>query len=193
MIGILLALLSSAPVATPGVKLAAPASASDPRSAVECVMTAWNAYDVEASRKCYADSPVARNAHGVVPIDWDFERGLRAFDRVARSRFTAEIVKADATSVEYRLRETNDLVTALGLEGVTALWRYVVREGRITEEELMDADGAFRSRLRKMAEWGRASKPAGWESVVDSEGVVRFDGSTASTLIRLAKDFSATR
>jgi carboxymethylenebutenolidase len=170
----------------------APAS-PDPKAAVDCVMAAWNAYDVEAMKKCYADGAVSRNAHGVVPIDWAFEANLRAFDRVARSNFRAEIRQAGGGSVEYRLHETNDLITALGLEGVSALWRYVVRDGRIAEEELLDADGAFRTRLRKLTEWGRTSKPAGWESVVDSEGIVRFDGSTAPTLIRLAKEFSAKR
>ncbi len=160
------------------------------RSAVGCVMAAWNAYDVEASRKCYAEAAVARNAHGVVPIDWDFERGLRSFDRVARSRFRAEVRGVDEDSVEYRLHETNDFIAALGLDGVTALWRYAVRDGRITEEEHLEADGRFRTRLRRLADWGRTSHPAGWDSVVDAEGIVRFDGTTAATLIRLAKEWS---
>jgi carboxymethylenebutenolidase len=163
------------------------------RAAVDCVMSAWNASDVEASRKCYADAAVSRNAHGVVPIDWAFERGLREFDRVARSRFRAEIRGTDGDVVEYRLHETNDFISALGLEGVSAIWRYTVRDGRITEEDLLDADASFRTRLRKLTEWGRTTKPAGWETVADSEGIVRFDGSTAATLIRLAKEWSAAR
>jgi carboxymethylenebutenolidase len=163
------------------------------RSAVDCVMSAWNAYDVAASRRCYAESPVARSAHGVVPIDWSFEGRLRSFDRVARSRFRAEIRQADDSSVEYRLHETNDFISALGLDGVTAMWRYAVRDGRITEEDHLEADGPFRSRLRKFMEWGRTSQPAGWDTVVDSEGTLRFDGPTAEPLIRLAKEWSAAR
>jgi hypothetical protein len=156
-------------------------------------MAAWNAYDVDASRRCYAESPVARSAHGVVPLDWEFERGLRAFDRVARSRFRAEVREADDARVEYRLYETNDFISALGLDGVTARWRYAVHDGRIAEEEHLEADGRFRTRLRRLTEWGRTSKPAGWDSVVDAEGVLRFDGATAETLIRLAKEWSAAR
>jgi hypothetical protein len=169
----------------------APAAATHP--AVECVMAAWNAYDADAARKCYAEKPVARNAHGVVPIDWTFERGLRAFDRVARSRFRAEVRRTEGEAVEYRLHETNEFLTALGLESVTALWRYTVRDGRIEEEDLLDADTAFRSRLRKLAEWGRTAKPAVWKLVVDAEGAIRFDGETAPHLIALAKEWSAAR
>jgi dienelactone hydrolase len=181
------------PTAAAGTTAAAPAADAAARAAVDCVMAAWNAYDTDASRKCYAASPVSRNAHGVVPIDWDFERGLRGFDRVARSKFSAEVVRLDGKSVEFRLRETNDFLTALGLEGVTAIWRYTLTDGRIAEEELLDSDASFRTRLRKLTGWGTTGKPAGWESVVDSEGTVRFDGRTAPTLIRLAKEFAATR
>ena len=164
-------------------------AAAGPKAAVDCVMVAWNAYDADAARQCYGEKPVARNAHGVVPIDWAFERGLRSFDRVARSRFRAEVRRAEGDAIEYRLHETNDFLAALGLDGVSALWRYTVREGRVEEEELLDADASFRSRLRKFTEWGRTAKPAGWESVVDSEGIVRFDGETASRLIALAKEW----
>jgi hypothetical protein len=76
---------------------------------------------------------------------------------------------------------------------VSALWRYTVRDGRIEEEELLDSDASFRSRLRKFTEWGRTTKPAGWESVVDREGVVRFDGETASRLIALARDWQGPK
>jgi hypothetical protein len=162
-------------------------------AAVDCVMAAWNAYDADAARKCYAEKPVARNAHGVVPIDWAFERGLRSFDRVARSRFRAEVRRTEGETVEYRLHETNDFLTALGLDGVSALWRYTVRGGRIEEEELLDSDASFRSRLRKLTEWGRTAKPAGWGSVVDTEGSVRFDGDTAPALIALAKEWSGAK
>jgi hypothetical protein len=167
------------------------ASPTAHQAAVDCVMAAWNAYDADAARKCYAQKPVARNAHGVVPIDWAFERGLRAFDRVARSRFRAEVRRAEGEAIEYRLHETNEFLTALGLDGVTALWRYTVRDGRIEEEELLDSDASFRSRLRKLTEWGRTTKPEGWGSVVDSDGSVRFDGETAPRLIALAKEWSA--
>ena len=164
-------------------------AATGPKAAVDCVMAAWNAYDADAARKCYAEKPVARNAHGVVPIDWAFESRLRSFDRVARSRFRAEVRHAEGDAIEYRLHETNDFLAALGLDGVSALWRYTVRDGRIEEEELLDSDASFRSRLRKLTEWGRTAKPAGWESVVDTDGVVRFDGETASRLIALAKEW----
>jgi hypothetical protein len=163
------------------------------QTAVDCVMAAWNAYDADAARKCYAEKPVARNAHGVVPIDWASEGRLRSFGRVARSRFRAEVRRAEGDAIEYRLHETNDLLTAMGLDGVSALWRYTVRDGRIEEEELLDSDASFRSRLRKFTEWGRTTKPAGWESVVDSEGVVRFDGETASQLIALAKEWATAK
>ena len=164
-------------------------AAAGPKAAVDCVMAAWNAYDADAARQCYGEKPVARNAHGVVPVDWAFERGLRSFDRVARSRFRAEVRRAEGEAIEYRLHETNDFLAALGLDGVSALWRYTVRDGRVEEEELLDADASFRSRLRKFTEWGRTAKPAGWESVVDPEGIVRFDGETASRLIALAKEW----
>jgi hypothetical protein len=171
----------------------AAATASGLQAAVDCVTAAWNAYDADAARKCYAEKPVARNAHGVVPIDWTSESGLRSFDRVARSRFRAEVRRAEGDAVEYRLHETNDFLAALGLDGVSALWRYTVRDGRIAEEEILDADASFRSRLRKFTEWGRTAKPAGWESVVDSEGVVRFDGETAPRLIALAKEWPGSK
>jgi hypothetical protein len=171
----------------------APAAATGLQVAVDCVTAAWNAYDSDAARKCYAEKPVARNAHGVVPIDWPSEGRLRSFDRVARSRFRAEVRRAEGDAIEYRLHETNDFLAALGLDGVSALWRYTVRDGRIEEEELLDADASFRSRLRKFTEWGRTAKPAGWESVVDSEGSVRFDGETASRLIALAKEWPGSR
>ena len=76
---------------------------------------------------------------------------------------------------------------------MSALWRYTVRDGRIEEEELLEADASFRSRLRKFTEWGRTTKPAGWESVVDSEGSVRFDGETAARLIALVKEWSGSK
>src|SRR5262245_1101588 len=87
--------LESPPAASAPPSAAAPGGDATLRAAVDCVMAAWNAYDTDASQKCYADGAVSRNAHGVVPIDWAFERGLRAFDRVARSRFRAEIRQAD--------------------------------------------------------------------------------------------------
>jgi hypothetical protein len=169
------------------------ATQTDLQAAVDCVMAAWNAFDADAARKCYAEKPVARNAHGVVPIDWAFVGGLRSFDRVARSRFRAEVRRVEGDAIEYRLHETNDLLTAMGLDGVSALWRYTVRGGRIEEEELLDSDASFRSRLRKLTEWGRTTKPAGWESVVDAEGSVRFDGDSAARLIALAKEWSAAK
>ena len=171
----------------------AAAASAGPQGAVDCVIAAWNAYDADAARRCYAEKPAARNAHGVVPIDWEFERGLRAFDRVARSRFRAEVRRTEGEAIEYRLHETNDFLAALGLEGVTALWRYTVRDGLVEEEELLDADASFRSRLRKLTEWGRTTKPAGWESVVDSEGSVRFDGETAARLIALAREWPGSK
>jgi hypothetical protein len=68
-----------------------------------------------------------------------------------------------------------------------------VRDGLVEEEELLDADASFRSRLRKLTEWGRTTKPAGWESVVDSEGSVRFDGETAARLIALAREWPGSK
>lgn len=186
MNAVLLSLLLSSTQAPAAIPAVGPA-------AVDCVMAAWNAYDADAARKCYAEKPVARNAHGVVPIDWAFERGLRSFDRVARSRFRAEVRRTVGETIEYRLHETNDFLTALGLDGVSALWRYTVRGGLIEEEELLDSDASFRSRLRKLTEWGRTAKPAGWESVVDAEGSLRFDGETAPRLIALAKEWSAAK
>jgi hypothetical protein len=187
MSAVLLSLLLSTgevPAATPATAL---------QDAVDCVMAAWNAYDTHAARNCYAEKPVARNAHGVVPVDWASEGHLRAFDRAARSRFRAEVRRAEGDAIEYRLHETNDFLTALGLDGVSALWRYTVRDGRIEEEELLDADASFRSRLRKFMEWGRTARPAGWQSVVDSEGSVRFDGETASRLIAVAKEWQSSQ
>jgi hypothetical protein len=186
MNAVLLSLLLSGAEAPAAIPAEGPA-------AVDCVMAAWNAYDADAARKCYAEKPVARNAHGVVPIDWTFERGLRSFDRVARARFRAEVRQAEGETVEYRLHETNDFLAALGLDGVSALWRYTVRSGRIEEEELLDSDASFRTRLRKFTEWGRTARPAGWEAVVDSEGSVRFDGDSAAGLIALAKQWSGPK
>src|SRR5262245_41875638 len=134
------------------------------RAAVECVMDAWNAYDVEASRKCYAADAVARHAHGVVPIDWEMESRLRSFDRVVRSRFRAEIRRTDGSAIEYRLTETNEFLEALGLESVSALWRYVVRDGRIAQEEHLDADPSFQASLRRFTRWGTTNQPAGWKA-----------------------------
>jgi hypothetical protein len=187
MSAVLLSLLLS----TAEVPAAAPPAGL--QAAVDCVTAAWNAYDADAARKCYAEKPVARNAHGVVPIDWALQGRLRSFDRVARARFRAEVRRAEGDAVEYRLHETDDFLAALGLDGVSALWRYTVRDGRIEEEELLDADASFRSRLRKFMEWGRTTKPSGWESVVDSEGVVRLDGEAASRLIALAKEWQGSQ
>ena len=129
-----------------------------------------------------------------MPIDWAFEprSNLRAFDRVARSKFRAEVRQADGSNVDFTLHETNDFIAALGLESVTAIWRYTVKDGRVAEEDLQQGAAAFRTSLRKLTQWGRSRKPAGWVAVVDSEGIVRFDASTAETLIRLAKEFTAT-
>ena len=95
------------------------------------------------------------------------------------------------TRSSIRLHETNDFLAALGLDGVSALWRYSVRDGRIEEEELLDSDASFRSRLRKLTEWGRTAKPAGWESVVDHGGRRALRWRDRARLIALAKEWPA--
>jgi hypothetical protein len=82
-------------------------------------------------------------------IDWEFERRLREFDAAARSRFRFEILDARHPHVELTLYETNQLLDALGLERVTAQWRYTVRGGRVLEEQLLEADGAFGAALQE--------------------------------------------
>jgi hypothetical protein len=97
------------------------------------------------------------------------------------------------STIDFGLHETNDFLGALGLEGVTVHWRYVVRDGRIVEEELLKPDGAFPARLREVTAWGRARKPAGWAAVTDSSGNIHFDGTTAPGLVALAREWSRSK
>ena len=163
------------------------------RAAVSCVISAWNAYDADASRECYSQSAVAVWNHEPKPIDWDFVRRLRAFDSGARSRFRFKINKARHPKVEFTLLETNHLIEALGLKRVTARWRYTVQGGRVVEEELLEGDGAFRAALQELTSWGRQTNPEGWASVTDQKGNIRFDGATAVRLIALAREWSRSR
>ncbi len=113
-------LLSVAPTAQPQ-------ATGELDAAVGCVIAAWNAYDADAARRCYDESAVALWSGERHAIDWEFERRLREFDAAARSRFRFEILEARHPNVEFTLYETNQLLDALGLERVTARWRYTVR------------------------------------------------------------------
>jgi hypothetical protein len=166
---------------------------ADPAAAVACVIDAWNAAHLERSRKCYADSAVAVWSGERKTIDWEAERRYRAFDAAARSRFRFDVLAARDSTVDFALHETNDFLEALGLEGVTVHWRYVVREGRIVEEEFLKADDAFPGVLREFTAWGRARQPEGWGAVTNATGGVHFDGKTAPTLVALARQWLRSR
>ena len=168
--------------------LLAPAAA-DPRASVECVISAWNAYDVERSRRCYAESAVALRGGERVALDWNAERRYRAFDAAAHSRFGFEVLQSRESSVAFALHETNDFLGALGVEGVTVRWRYDVADGVIVAEELLKSDAAFPAVFREFSAWGRDRQPAGWTSVLDADGQVLFDGATAPHLIALAREW----
>lgn len=142
-----------------------PTANQELKGAVSCVISAWNAYDPDASRKCYADAAVAIWNHESKPIDWDFERRLRLFDSGVRSRFRFKINEARHSR------------------------RYTVRGGRVVEEELLEGDRAFGTAVQELGKWGRERKPEGWSSVTDEKGNIRFDGSTAAALIGLAHDW----
>lgn len=174
---LLLSVLLSTPVDVAGV----------PVAAVACVIDAWNAAHLERSRSCYADSAVAVWSGERKPIDWEAQRRYRAFDAAARSRFRFDVLAARDSTVDFALHETNDFLEALGLEGVTVHWRYVVRDGRIVEEELRRPDAVFPGVLRAFSAWGRERKPDGWAAVTDAHGDIRFDGATAPQLIALAR------
>jgi hypothetical protein len=173
---------------TPG-----PPADAELQAAVSCVITAWNAYDAEAARRCYHESAAALWSGERKPIDWRFERRLRAFDAAARSGFRFEILRTRGSIVEFSLHETNQLLEALGLPSVTARWRYTIRGGRIVEEQLLEGDGAFGAALRELAKWARERRPEKWASVTDAERNIRFDGDTAPRLIDLAREWSRTR
>ncbi len=179
-------LLSAAPAAHPQ-------ATGDLTAAVTCVIAAWNAYDADGARRCYDNSAVAVWKGERHAIDWEFERRLREFDAAARSRFRFEILDARHPDVEFTLYETNELLDALGLERVTARWRYTVRGGLVVEEQLLKADGRFGAALQEFTRWGRERRPEGWTSVTDGDGNVRFDGATAPALIALAREWSRSR
>ena len=82
---------------------------------------------------------------------------------------------------------------ALGLTSVVADWLYVVRGGVIVEEHHTRADSAYAPRFRALVAWGRQNQPPGWQSVIDGSGNVVFNGTTASTLVALARAWSISR
>lgn len=79
--------------------------------------------------------------------------------------------------MEFTLRETNQLVDALGWERLTARWRYTVRGDRVFEEQLLEGDERFRAAMREFTSWGGALRPKGWTDVTDLN---ETSGSTAS-------------
>ena len=170
-----------------------PPATDEPQRAVACVIAAWNAYDTDGARRCYDESAVAVWSGERQAIDWAFERRLREFDAAARSRFVFDIIDARPPDVEFTLHETNQLLDALGLERVTARWRYTVRRGRVAEEQLLQADGRFGAALEEFTRWGRERRPEGWASVTDRGGNIRFDGASAPALIALAGEWSRSR
>ena len=172
---------------------AQPEATDELGAAVACVIAAWNAYDADGARRCYDESAVAVWSGERQAIDWEFERRLREFDSAARSRFHFEILDARHPNVEVSLYETNQLLDALGLDRVTARWRYTVRGGRVVEEQLLEADGRFRAALQEFTRWGGERRPEGWASVTDRDGKVRFDGAVVPALIALAGEWSRSR
>ena len=157
-----------------------------PRNAAACLISAWNAYDSEAARRCYTAHAVAVRGGQRIAIDWEAERGYRAFDAVAHSRFQFEIAAATDSTVEIVLHEQNEFLQALGLSGVTARWYYLVAGDLIAAEQHLQADSAFARVFREFTAWGRRSHPEGWTDVVDHSGDVVFSGSSAPLLIKLA-------
>jgi len=161
--------------------------------AVACVVMSWNAYDADAARKCYHRSATAVWNGRRKDIDWELERQLREFDAAAGSRFRFEIRETQHPHVEYTLFETNRLLDALGLKGVTARWRYTVRDSQVIEEQLLKGDETFKATLEEFSRWGRELRPEGWLFVSDAKGNPRFDGKSAPGLVRLAREWSRSR
>jgi hypothetical protein len=163
-----------------------------PRQAVACLFASWNTYDVEASKRCYADSAVALRGSVRTPLDWDLEGGYRSFDAAAHSVFRYQVLEEQDSLIEVRLWEHNAFLTALGLSSISARWRYLVRQGRIAQEEHLERDSGFAVRYQQFRRWAQETRPGNWGAALDATGEIRFDGGTAPLLIGAARRWRRT-
>jgi ketosteroid isomerase-like protein len=160
---------------------------------VRCFFASLNAHDFQAMMTCYAPSAVTVRRGRRFPVDFDASRGYREFDAKTRAKFYFDVRSANDSIAEIVLHEENDFLRALGLAEVTADWRYVVRGGVIAEEHHTRADSAFAARFREFVEWGRATQPSRWASVLDGVGNVVFNGATADALVALGQQWSKSQ
>jgi len=56
-----------------------------------------------------------------------------------------------------------------------------------------DGDETFKATLQEFSRWGREQRPQGWRFVSDAQGNARFDGKSATGLVRLAREWSRSR
>jgi hypothetical protein len=126
-------------------------------------------------------------------VDWGTEAGYREFDGVTHAVFRYEVVAVTGNTVEIALHERNDFLSALGLRGVTARWRYVVQQGLIAEQHHLEADAAFAAAFRRFTAWGRTARPSRWREVLGPDGDVRFNRHTAPLLVALAREWTRER
>lgn len=166
---------------------------ASPVDAVRCFFASLNAHDYEAMRKCYATSPVTVRNGARTPVNFDASRGYREFEAATEARFSFDLKSSSDTTADVVLHEESDFLGALGLAEVTADWRYVVRDGVIVEEHHLRADSAYAVRFREFVRWGRANQPPLWSSVLDTDGNVRFNGTTARALVALGRQWTESR
>jgi len=165
----------------------------EPHTAVTCLGSAWNAHDAGASRMCYAPSAVAVRNDSRHAIDWEAEEGYRAFDAVVGSVFRFTVLATRGDTVDTELTERNDFLDALGIPLVRARWRYVVRRGLIAEEHHLVADSTFAGVYRRFSAWARTERATEWATISGSSGLARFDGGSAGTLTKLAREWKQSQ
>src|SRR4029079_16302861 len=71
----LLIVLGASLLLVPGIPATAyPQATGELTAAFTCVISAWNAFDTDAARRCYDELAVAVWGGEPRPIDWEFER-----------------------------------------------------------------------------------------------------------------------
>lgn len=176
-----------------------PASSSraSPERVVRTFFERLEARDAEGVVALLDEDFVFRDAEGTFSVGREEMRPLLAWDAEARSRPEIEDLEVEGDTVRVRLREANRLTDLLELDPWELEASFVVRHGRILEEEARERvdEGApsfserFQRAIRPVAEWAAETDPEAARAVFEHGRVARYDGPTARLLLALLEAY----
>jgi hypothetical protein len=118
--------------------------------------------------------------------------GPNKYDKGVGSFLKYQIVRISGDTVDFELYETNDIITAVGMKGVTQFPRFIFKNGLLYRKEAWKKSRDIQElnqRSKPRREWVKLNHPEVFDKFFDSEGNFIFNEENGELQVRMSKEW----